>query len=134
MYDPAEEEFYDQCSEFLNHKEVEHGNPIRDGERRTYLLAALTETDDDIGMTLLIIDPSMNSSIPREVFFKSPMRHQVMLKARTEIEKIIRKLTKDIASIHGLAETLNLPLTTIVKMIEESDGPEEFRRKCEEIR
>lgn len=122
----TEREFYDQCSIYVNEK---RSQPPGENEQRTYFLLCMSETEEHVGSWAAIVDPAVPHKVKGKDLAKMTWGQQILVRSSPKIQKLIEKVTEEITMIHGIAKELKMSPQDLVKIIAESDSPEDAKQK-----
>ena len=130
----TEQEFFDVCSLYVSENRTEH--PPEENEKRIYLLIAVSETDENVGTTAHLIDPSLSNEMRdvRKNFHMLTWGQQIMLGAIPGLQKITSESVDQIGAFHNKARELGISEKELFDIIANSSSGEETKKKIRKLR
>jgi hypothetical protein len=127
----TERELFNACNAYS----VERRKEFREGERRSYLIIEMQETENGVGQALYLVDPSLDGSrdLELEEFCELPWRQQILIKSRSGISELIQKILNQIREVHQAARDLEMPLVELATLIRDTPDKETLKTKLKEL-
>ena len=133
----TEQEFYDACNLWLNEIRAEAGDPIPEGESRTFILVAIHETDEKVGNAFSIVNPDFREATGKasQAFANLPdWGQQIAAIAIHQVKDLVDGITKKVIEMHNIARSAGIDIAQAMEIYDECENAEQFVERLSDLR